>query len=264
MPLCKCGCGQECEKNYKRGCGRRGRKNSEEHNSAMSISLMGRERSKESIEKSRKANLGRKFSEGRNRRISETCKSNGVGKWMKGRKLPENTIKKLVIANTGKVYSEESKLKISVANSGKNNGMFNKKHSQEIREKIGKASRRAWRDQNYYNKIINSKFKNGSIGNPALKTEFKRYEKLVDRITEYNYKLNINEINPSGLKRGLKTNHLDHSYSKFEGFKNNIPPCIIGNYKNLKIISNSLNCSKNLNSDTSLEQLLTNILDGLK
>lgn len=32
MNFCKCGCGQVCNLNYKRGCGRKGKTNSQSHN----------------------------------------------------------------------------------------------------------------------------------------------------------------------------------------------------------------------------------------
>jgi group I intron endonuclease len=65
-----------------------------------------------------------------------------------GKKLTEETKKKISLKNKGKIISNKTKLKISIANSGKNNGMYGrvgknnpkwgKKLSKEIRDKISK------------------------------------------------------------------------------------------------------------------------------
>lgn len=49
--------------------------------------------------------------------------------------------------------------------------------------------------------------------------------------------------------------HIDHMYSKYYGFKNNIPPYIIGDYCNLQILSKYDNIRKNRNCSITKEEL---------
>lgn len=49
--------------------------------------------------------------------------------------------------------------------------------------------------------------------------------------------------------------HLDHRYSKFFGYKNNIPPEVIGHYMNLRIISQTENTQKRQNCSITIEDL---------
>ena len=58
-------------------------------------------------------------------------------------------------------------------------------------------------------------------------------------------------------KRGIVDYHLDHRYSIFEGFKNNIDVEIIGHIKNLEMISYIENTSNHVKCSITLEELLT-------
>lgn len=69
-----------------------------------------------------------------------------ISKANKGKKLSEETKKKLSEANKGKqawnkgkTFSEETKRRISEAHLGKNNSMYGKKHSEETKNKISEA-----------------------------------------------------------------------------------------------------------------------------
>ena len=58
--------------------------------------------------------------------------------------------------------------------------------------------------------------------------------------------------------------HLDHKFSVIEGFRNNIPPEIIGNIVNLEFIPAELNLRKNANCSISKEQLFSLYYDNKK
>jgi len=128
--FCKCGCGVVVEKNYKKCHGRRGKINSVEHNLKISRSNkenppsfnMSYDTKQKMIDKLKLM----KVPDERKKRISENCKKNGVGKWMKDRKLSECCCKKISEKLTGHITSEETKKKISEKNSGEKNGMFGK------------------------------------------------------------------------------------------------------------------------------------------
>lgn len=65
-------------------------------------------------------------------------------------------------------------------------------------------------------------------------------------------------INPYGYRRG-KYYELDYKYSIIEGFKNSVPPSIIGHYKNLEIITTEENRSKRTKCSIDLLDLLNSI-----
>jgi hypothetical protein len=79
----------------------------------------------------------------------------------------------------------------------------------------------------------------------------------VNRYTEKSYKKYKNIINPNNLQRSRGKYHLDHKFSKTEGFKNNISPEIIGSYINLQMLTESDNCSKCYKCSISKEELLS-------
>lgn len=73
-----------------------------------------------------------------------------------------------------------------------------------------------------------------------LFSDIELYTKTVRQFTE----LNDLSILPNAHKRGKNNFHLDHKFSIMEGFKNNIPPYIIGSIINLEFIPYQENCSK--------------------
>ena len=56
-------------------------------------------------------------------------------------------------------------------------------------------------------------------------------------------------------KRGRVGFHLDHKYSITEGFKNKVPPKIIGSIDNLEFICYTDNLSKGTKCSITLEKL---------
>lgn len=55
--------------------------------------------------------------------------------------------------------------------------------------------------------------------------------------------------------RGRNKYHLDHKYSVFEGFRNNIPPYIIANIRNLEMLPEAENIKKGKKCSITLEEL---------
>lgn len=51
----------------------------------------------------------------------------------------------------GNVMSDQTKLKISLKNSGINNGMYGKRHTSETKQKIAEASKRMWGEEKRHN-----------------------------------------------------------------------------------------------------------------
>ena len=87
------------------------------------------------------------------------------------------------------------------------------------------------------------------------KQGWERYKFLVCYYTENSYKDFKEVINPLNKKRGFYY-HLDHKYSLYEGFLNNISPKIIGGFKNLIVIPNYENLSKGKKCSVTLNEIL--------
>lgn len=81
--------------------------------------------------------------------------------------------------------------------------------------------------------------------------EFKKYRRKVYYWTSKN-NLNILE---NYDKRGRDGYHLDHKYSIAEGFKNKVPPKIIGSIDNLEFLPYTTNIKKGTLCSITLEKL---------
>lgn len=83
-------------------------------------------------------------------------------------------------------------------------------------------------------------------------------------MSEFSYKKFKKLINPNNLERKRGKFHLDHKIPKIYGFLNKIKPEIISHYKNLQMLTESENCSKQnkiiLNIDELLSEIKTNLL----
>ncbi len=66
--------------------------------------------------------------------ISEIARKTGL--MSKGRKLSEETKKKITKARTGRKHSKETRQKMSKSQTGKNNHFYGRKHSEETKIKM--------------------------------------------------------------------------------------------------------------------------------
>ena len=88
--------------------------------------------------------------------------------------------------------------------------------------------------------------------------DYEFYKRVVWKITNKQNIKTLDNIN----KRGRNSYHLDHRYSIFEGFKNNIPAYIIGNICNLEMIEESENIRKGSKCSITLDELCLNIFSS--
>lgn len=102
--------------------------------------------------------------------------------------------------------------------------------------------------QCYYNSI--------SLTDESEILEYKKYLKKVRALSAKTYKLYKSLINPNDLKFNVKGYHLDHKFSIYDGFKNNINPNIIASKENLEILTSNDNLKKGSKSSITLEELL--------
>lgn len=91
-----------------------------------------------------------------------------------------------------------------------------------------------------------------------LRSDLEKYRLAVKSITARSYHDYYYVINPDNLPRSRFEYHVDHIYSVEEGFKNNVPPEIIGHYTNLRMMWHLDNCKKNTKCHITLDQLYEN------
>lgn len=95
-------------------------------------------------------------------------------------------------------------------------------------------------------KLSNSK----SVIDPVFKTDYEKYRQAVWRFSNRSYKKYMSE------QLRDRHNHLDHVLSIVEGFKNNVPPEVMGSIHNLQMLDGHMNRSKSYRSEISPAELL--------
>ena len=131
-------------------------------------------------------------------------------------------------------------------------------YTPEQREKTKQTSLEKYGVENAsQNKKIRDKISNARILNGStpkhLRSLRRLYYDAVWQITEQSWRNNFDQINPDRLNRSH--NALDHIYSIQQGFRDCIPPYIIGHWTNLRVISLSENSIKGMRCDKTKEEL---------
>jgi hypothetical protein len=168
--------------------------------------------------------------------------------------------------------SDSWKQKASLAKQGKNNPMFgvSLKHPNSL----ANLKRDAWTGKTQslesnqkrsisqigkkmkpesIKKAIQTKIDKGIIWKPddPEYIEFKKYRRKVYYWTSKNDLTQLEHHE----KRSRTGYHLDHKYSITEGFKNKVPPKVIGSIDNLEFIPYNVNVSKGIKCSIKLEEL---------
>lgn len=102
-------------------------------------------------------------------------------------------------------------------------------------------------------KQYQTKVKKGLVTPKDLRSDRDLYYAIVKKFTEQSWTTHFDKINPQKLNRSVYT--LDHIYSVQMGFRNNIPPYIIGHWTNLQMLLGSRNSSKGINCWKDLDKL---------
>lgn len=155
MP-CECGCGQEVAKGkrYRKGHARRGHKNSPEHNARISMANAGRTRGT-TWNKGLKGDPRCAAKPASRRKSAETWRlkiASGHRPDTSGLRT-EQALEKCAHARIGRKVSSETRQKIGAANTGKQNGMWGRIHSEKAKRAISEASKRAWATKETRSKI---------------------------------------------------------------------------------------------------------------
>lgn len=101
-------------------------------------------------------------------------------------------------------------------------------------------------------KISDKQIENGATPK-SQRTDRRKYYDSVWYFTEQSWKEHFDDINPESINRSK--NALDHIYSIQQGFRDNIPPYIVGHWTNLRVIPLNENSKKGMRCDKTKEQL---------
>lgn len=128
-----------------------------------------------------------------------------------------------------------------------------KNQSKESNEKRSNKLKGREVSEESIKKTIQTKIDKGLIWKPddPQYLEFKKYRRKVYYWTSKNDLTILENYD----KRSLLGYHLDHKYSITEGFKNNVPPKVIGSIHNLEFIPYSENVKKGTKCSITLEEL---------
>ena len=85
--------------------------------------------------------------------------------------------------------------------------------------------------------------------------DFVRYKKEVHKFTKKQPSYLLNNFNKRGLSGVHGSYHLDHKFTIYQGFRDNICPYIIGNIINLEMLPYKDNISKNYKCSLTIEEL---------
>jgi len=94
-----------------------------------------------------------------------------------------------------------------------------------------------------------------------LRSLRKIYYDRVKYFTEQSWTHYFNKINPTRLNRSEVD--VDHIYSIQQGFRNNIPPYIIGHWTNLRMLDKAQNYSKGMRCDKTKEELFEDFFSSI-
>ena len=114
---------------------------------------------------------------------------------------------------------------------------------------------------NFYDRWVINNYESGIWVKPEDKDDLSHYRVKVAKVM-YKYKDDIKKLD-NFEKRGHANKgmyHLDHKFSVIEGFKQNIPPYIIGHINNLEMLIGRNNLVKNRKCSIDKDVLIDSIL----
>lgn len=120
-------------------------------------------------------------------------------------------------------------------------GVDNPSHIAEVKQKISSKANSRWQ------KIRQNK----SYNHEGL--TYDQYRHRVQQYSDTQYHLHKARLDPENLRS--KHFHLDHIYSVFEAWMNDVPINVVGDVSNLRMLSDKENYEKHKTSHKSLQQL---------
>lgn len=105
---------------------------------------------------------------------------------------------------------------------------------------------------------VKTKIERGLIIPDKFLSDYQKYRKLIKKLTEETYKKYKDIINPNNFKRVTNGNigyQLDHRYSIFEGFLDDVDPKLMSSHHNLQMLEWSKNRKKGKDCSITLNEL---------
>lgn len=225
--ICNCGCGGYLKEDsyikgllYLKGHARKNKVTSEEHKLKIGLTNKGKVMSKESIEKIRISKIGKKHTLESKQKMSKIAKEKRFGIWMNKKWEDKNSIfnsiqyrEKLSKSQIGHITSNDTKNKISLKNSGENNGFYGKHHTVKSKKIISESCKKMWKNQEIRDRILNdiNKIKNCRKGALAAHKKIKD-NGFYNTKPEIEMKGILNELNLEYIQLKQITN-IEHIYS---------------------------------------------------
>jgi len=186
-----------------------------------------------------------------NHQMCRSCRTRKSEKYVKNALITYDLIvdnlkrEKYIIITTKKEFENSlrpsaTQLNVICSNGHKHNISWNNWKNKNRR--CGQCEK-----EKRYNNAV--KYKEGYI----------EYRFLVDQETRKTYKAYKQIIDPNNIGRSYKY-HLDHKYSIYQGFIDNIDPKIIGSIHNLQMLSFDTNISKGSDCSITKEKLIDECL----
>lgn len=202
---------------------------------------------------------GTRHSEDAKRRIGE--KSKGRVSWCTGLGKSDPRIAAIADKLTGITRTEETKQRIKETKklkpswnkgltadedsrifvpSGSRNGMYGRTHSDETKLKLKSAVEGKWVGEKnpWYGKSRSRELSPKWMGE-AHRRKYKDYSNRVHFLSKQSYEDHKDKINPQGhlrVKAGVEGYHLDHIFPVAYGYKLNIPPEVLADWRNLQML----------------------------
>lgn len=89
------------------------------------------------------------------------------------------------------------------------------------------------------------------------RTDWEKYLILARKQSNTSFQNNYYKINPNNYKRGQYSYHLDHKFSLYEGYKQNIPVEVISHWSNLQLLWWKDNLQKFTTCTITKEEIMT-------
>lgn len=168
---------------------------------------------------------------------------------------------------TGNHWRQHDSEKAKKANDKFSTGFKNGEHKPwEDRNRDYEASLEAARKTWMKKYGVDNPSKHLSIRQKLSKSALRRYSDIdrtlaeeyynaVRLITNKNWYEHFHKLNGAGPNKRSRDLHLDHIYSIAEGFKNDVPPEIIGHWTNLRLLPKIENSSKGSVCHKTIEEL---------
>lgn len=181
MNLCLCGCRREAKNKFIHGHNRVGKTHTKESKEKMRLAQLGKKQPKETIEKRVRSRAGYNHSEETKQKMREVRLNNPICYWT-GKEMPKEIKEKISLAQKGVKETPEAiakthawhkdPIKRQRANEKLRTSHIGKTLPQEQKEKISKASKLNWLNKAYREKVIKNSLKSLRRRPTSLEKQF--------------------------------------------------------------------------------------------